>query len=56
MDPGYEATAVFLVECGLATLEPGLETAGVLTPGAAFGRRLVERLEGAGFRFDLETT
>ena len=54
MDPGYEATAIFLVECGLATLEPGLDTAGALTPAAAFGEALVPRLEAEGFRFELD--
>jgi short subunit dehydrogenase-like uncharacterized protein len=54
MDPGYEATAVFLVECGLATLDPALDTAGALTPAAAFGERLVPGLEAAGFHFEYE--
>lgn len=54
LDPGYAATAVFLTECGLATLEPDLETAGALTPAYAFGPPLRGRLEAGGFRFEFD--
>ena len=54
LDPGYVATAAMLAECGLATLEPDRATAGVLTPGAAFGTDLVPRLEGLGMAFEVE--
>ena len=54
LDPGYAATAVFLTECGLATLASNVETAGVLTPAYAFGSALRGRLEAGGFRFEFE--
>ncbi|WP_231126423.1 saccharopine dehydrogenase family protein [Motilibacter aurantiacus] len=51
-DPGYGATARMLAESALAlALDAGLlpHRAGVLTPAAALGPRLAERLRGAGF-------
>lgn len=54
MDPGYVGTAAMLAECALATLDGELDTAGVLTPGAAFGASLRPALEAAGFHFELQ--
>ncbi|MBY0440867.1 MAG: enoyl-ACP reductase, partial [Mycobacteriaceae bacterium] len=50
-DPGYRATALLLGECGLALALDrdklsGLN--GVLTPAAALGDALLERLPAAG--------
>ena len=56
-DPGYGETAKMLAESALCLLErapgPGPE-AGVLTPAAAMGTRLVERLRAAGMTFRVE--
>jgi len=54
-DPGYQATCVMLGEAALCLVQdtdrlPGV--AGVLTPAAAFGSVLVERLRRAGMTFD----
>jgi len=53
-DAGYEDTAMMVVEAGLcmALDRDGLPRAGgVLTPAAALGSDLVERLDRAGIRF-----
>jgi short subunit dehydrogenase-like uncharacterized protein len=54
-DPGYAATCVMLGEAGLCLVQdenrlPGV--AGVLTPAAAFGGVLVDRLRAAGMVFE----
>lgn len=55
-DPGYGATAVMIGESAvclaLNEIEDGLK-GGVLTPGAAMGMRLVERLRDAGMVFEV---
>lgn len=54
-DPGYDETAVMLVEAALSlTLDvDGLpERSGVLAPATALGLVLVERLRARGFVFD----
>lgn len=54
-DPGYAATAVMLGETALALAHDGAHlpaTAGVLTPAAALGMPLVERLRARRFTID----
>ncbi|WP_280502169.1 saccharopine dehydrogenase family protein [Nocardia farcinica] len=54
-DPGYQATAVMLGEMGLALAFDELpEIAGVLTPAAAAGEALTERLRAAGMTIAVE--
>ncbi|MFI1465367.1 saccharopine dehydrogenase family protein [Nocardia carnea] len=54
-DPGYKATAVLLGESGLAlAFDPKPEIAGILTPAAAMGDVLTERLRAAGMTIDVE--
>ncbi|WP_327149404.1 saccharopine dehydrogenase family protein [Nocardia sp. NBC_01329] len=54
-DPGYKATAVMLGESGLAlAFDDKPELAGVLTPAAAMGDALTERLRAAGMTIDVE--
>lgn len=54
-DPGYKATAVMLGESGLAlAFDPKPELAGVLTPAAAMGDVLTDRLRAAGMTIDVE--
>ncbi|NKY56544.1 saccharopine dehydrogenase family protein [Nocardia flavorosea] len=54
-DPGYKATAVLLGESGLAlAFDPKPEIAGILTPAAAIGDVLTERLRAAGMTIDVE--
>ncbi|MGC4934060.1 saccharopine dehydrogenase family protein [Gordonia sp. DT30] len=55
-DPGYRATAVMLGESALTLALEGPELparSGVLTPAAAMGDALVERLRVAGAAFDV---
>jgi len=55
-DPGFGGTAIMLGQCALALVEDGdrlPDAAGVLTPAAAIGMPLVERLRA--HRFTLET-
>ncbi|HSN57355.1 MAG TPA: enoyl-ACP reductase [Candidatus Sulfomarinibacteraceae bacterium] len=55
-DPGYGATAVMLAESALCLALDGGELpsgGGVLTPAAAMGMRLVERLRQAGMVFEV---
>lgn len=54
-DPGYQATAVLLGECGLALAldsDKLSDLRGVLTPAAAMGDVLLERLPAAGVTLD----
>jgi len=44
-DTGYLGTARMLVECGYQLATGATKTAGVVTPAAAFGSALLERLE-----------
>lgn len=54
-DPGYKATAVLLGESGLAlAFDPKPDIAGILTPAAAMGDVLTERLRAAGMTIDVE--
>ncbi|VFB00030.1 saccharopine dehydrogenase family protein [Nocardia cyriacigeorgica] len=56
-DPGYQATAVLLGESGLCLAFDGAklpELAGVLTPAAAMGDALTERLRAAGMTIEVE--
>jgi short subunit dehydrogenase-like uncharacterized protein len=56
-DPGYGETAKMLGESALClALEGGsLDSAGgVITPAAAMGMRLVERLRAAGMTFAID--
>ena len=52
-DPGYDETSKMLGECAsLLVFEEGEDHTGVLTPAAAFGDALVERLEARNIRFE----
>ncbi|MGI5222744.1 saccharopine dehydrogenase family protein [Nocardia sp. CA-290969] len=54
-DPGYKATAVMLGESGLAlAFDEKPELAGILTPAAAMGDALTERLRAAGMTIEVE--
>ncbi|GFR43446.1 hypothetical protein Agub_g4528 [Astrephomene gubernaculifera] len=61
-DPGYWSTSRMLLETGLALVleaprlaaDPRLAQGGVLTPAAACGPVLLERLRAAGFEFRVE--
>ena len=55
LDPGYGSTAIMLAESALclALDTPGGALGGVLTPAAAMGMGLVERLRHAGISFDV---
>lgn len=55
-DPGYKATAVMLGEAALSLAldrDKLPDRAGALTPAAAMGDVLIERLQGAGFEIDV---
>jgi len=57
-DPGYGSTAVMLSEAALCLALQGkdLQTkGGILTPAAAMGMRLVERLRAAGMTFEVRS-
>jgi short subunit dehydrogenase-like uncharacterized protein len=56
-DPGYGETAKMLAESAvlLAEQSPGEPAGGVLTPAAALGMDLVERLRAAGMVFDVQS-
>ncbi|MEU6186016.1 saccharopine dehydrogenase NADP-binding domain-containing protein [Nocardia sp. NPDC047038] len=56
-DPGYQATAVLLGESGLCLAfdtEKQPELAGILTPAAAMGDALTERLRAAGMTITVD--
>jgi short subunit dehydrogenase-like uncharacterized protein len=55
-DPGYQATAVMLVESALCLLDEDAlpPRAGVLTPATALGEALADRLRAAGQTYDVE--
>lgn len=55
-DPGNEITAALAIECARLTAANDFATSekGFLTPSVAFGTRLFEKLENAGFRFKTE--
>ncbi|MEU2106822.1 saccharopine dehydrogenase NADP-binding domain-containing protein [Nocardia sp. NPDC019255] len=56
-DPGYQATAVLLGESGLCLAfdtDKQPELAGILTPAAAIGDALTERLRGAGMTITVD--
>ncbi|MFQ6398408.1 saccharopine dehydrogenase family protein [Nocardia sp. KC 131] len=56
-DPGYQATAVMLGESGLCLAFDGdkqPELAGILTPAAAMGDALTDRLRAAGITIEVD--
>lgn len=54
-DPGYQATSVMLGQSGLCLAFDELpELAGILTPAAAMGDALTERLRGADITIEVE--
>ncbi len=56
-DPGYGATAKMIAECAICLLRDTREVrAGIWTPGAAMGDRLIKRLAAhAGMTFQVES-
>jgi short subunit dehydrogenase-like uncharacterized protein len=56
-DPGYGSTSKMITECAVCLLRDTPDVpAGIWTPGAAMGTRLIKRLvDHAGLRFDVET-
>lgn len=57
MDPGYGSTSKMLAEAAICLVKEAQDTpGGVWTPGAAMGRRLVDRLQkNAGLTFAVES-
>jgi short subunit dehydrogenase-like uncharacterized protein len=55
-DPGYGSTSKMISECAICLLRDAADVpAGIWTPGAAMGHRLIKRLEGhAGITFTVE--
>jgi len=55
-DPGYGSTSKMIAECAICLLRDTPEVpAGIWTPGAAMGHRLIKRLvDHAGITFDVE--
>jgi short subunit dehydrogenase-like uncharacterized protein len=54
-DPGYGSTAKMITECAVCLRESPDVKAGIWTPGAAMGNRLIKRLvDHAGLTFDVE--
>lgn len=55
-DPGYGSTSKMITECAICLLRDTPEVpAGIWTPGAAMGNRLIKRLvDHAGITFDVE--
>jgi len=54
-DPGYESTSRMIAECAICLGEMPEVKAGIWTPGAAMGNRLIKRLvDHAGITFDVE--
>jgi len=56
-DPGYGSTSKMIAECAICLLRDTPEIpAGIWTPGAAMGTRLIKRLvDHAGITFEVET-
>lgn len=54
-DPGYNETAKMIAEAALCLSSSTPCQYGVITPSAAMGMKLVERLQTAGIRFKIET-
>jgi short subunit dehydrogenase-like uncharacterized protein len=56
-DPGYGSTSKMISECAICLLRDTPDVpAGIWTPGAAMGNKLIKRLvEHAGLTFDVET-
>jgi short subunit dehydrogenase-like uncharacterized protein len=55
-DPGYGSTSKIISECAVCLLRDAPEVpAGIWTPGAAMGDRLIKRLvDNAGLTFEVE--
>jgi short subunit dehydrogenase-like uncharacterized protein len=55
-DPGYGSTSKMISECAVCLLRDAPEVpAGIWTPGAAMGDRLIKRLvDNAGLTFEVE--
>jgi short subunit dehydrogenase-like uncharacterized protein len=54
-DPGYGSTAKMIAECAICLRESPDVKAGIWTPGAAMGNRLIKRLvDHAGLSFEVE--
>ncbi|SHL92038.1 Uncharacterized conserved protein [Bradyrhizobium lablabi] len=54
-DPGYGSTAKMIAECAICLRESTDVKAGIWTPGAAMGNRLIRRLvDHAGLTFEVE--
>jgi short subunit dehydrogenase-like uncharacterized protein len=54
-DPGYGSTSKMIAECAICLREMPEVEAGIWTPGAAMGNRLIERLvDHAGLTFEVE--
>jgi short subunit dehydrogenase-like uncharacterized protein len=54
-DPGYGSTSKIIAECAIGLRESPDIKAGIWTPGAALGQRLIARLTGhAGLTFEVE--
>ena len=56
-DPGYESTSKMISECAICLLRDTPDVlAGIWTPGAAMGDKLIKRLvDHAGLTFEVET-
>jgi short subunit dehydrogenase-like uncharacterized protein len=56
MDPGYGSTSKMITEAAVCLVKnPTLGSGGILTPAAALGGHLIERLQtNAGLTFQLE--
>ena len=55
-DPGYGSTSKMIAECAICLREAADVAAGIWTPGAAMGNRLIKRLvDHAGITFEVET-
>jgi short subunit dehydrogenase-like uncharacterized protein len=53
-DPGYAATAVIFGQSALSLARDALDSpGGVLTPAAALGDHLADRLRGQGFELSV---
>ena len=54
-DPGYGSTSKMIAECAICLREMPEVKAGIWTPGAAMGNRLIKRLvDHAGIAFEVE--